>query len=60
MAQFRLMNKMFEFNRKVKQQVSGTAIGTKISLPYAFIYMDELKVTFLNTQVLQPLYGFHI
>ena len=59
MAQFRLMNNIFEFNIKVKQQVSGTAIGTKLSPPYAFIYMDEVE-TFLNTQVLQQLYGFHI
>ena len=59
MAKFRLMNNICKFNRKVKQQVSGTAIVTNLSPPYACIYMDEVE-RFLNTRELVSLYGFHI
>ena len=34
-AEFVLKNNYFEFNGKVKQQISGTAIGTKFVPPYA-------------------------
>ena len=33
MAEFVLKNNLFEFNSKVYQQKSGTAIGTKFALP---------------------------
>ena len=33
MTEFVLKNNYFEFNGKVKQQISGTAIGTKCALP---------------------------
>ena len=33
MAKFVLKNNYFEFNSKVKQQISGTAIGTKFAPP---------------------------
>ena len=58
MTEFRLKNNIFEFNRKVKQQVSGTAIGTNLAPLYACIYMDEVETAFLNTQELQPLVWF--
>ena len=35
MAEFVLKNNLFEFNDKVFQQISGTAIGTKSPPPYA-------------------------
>ena len=50
MAEFALKNNIFEFNGKVKQQVVGTAIGTKFASPYACIYMDEVETKFLKTQ----------
>ena len=34
MAEFVLKNSYFEFNGKVKQQLSGTAIGTNFTPPY--------------------------
>ena len=40
MAEFVLKNNFFEFNSKIKQQVSGTAIGTKFAPPYACLFMD--------------------
>ena len=44
----------FEFNNEIKQQISGTAIGTKFAPPYACIYMDKTETDFLKTQELQP------
>ena len=38
---------MFEFNNKVKQQISGATIGT-------CIYMDKTETDFTKTQVFQP------
>ena len=38
-AEFVLKNNLFEFDDNVKQQISGTAIGTKFTPPYACIYM---------------------
>ena len=54
MAEFVLKNNFFEFNNQVKQQVSGTAIGTKFAPPYACIYMDKTETDFLESQELQP------
>ena len=39
--EFALRNNYFEFNGKVKQQISGIAIGTECAPTYACIYMDE-------------------
>ena len=54
LAEFVLKNNLFEFNDKVKQQISGTAIGTKFAPPYTCIYMDKTETDFLKTQHLQP------
>ena len=48
-----LKNNYFEFNGKVKQQISGTAIGTKLTPPYACIFMDKVE-----TQEMKPLVWF--
>ena len=45
-AKFVLKNNFFEFNSKVKQQILGTAIGTKFAHPYACIFMDEVETSF--------------
>ena len=37
MAEFVLKNKFFEFNGQIKQQISGTAIGTKCTPKYTCI-----------------------
>ena len=50
MATFILKNNYFEFNSKVKHQISGTAIGTKFDPSYACIFMHELKTSFLETR----------
>ena len=55
MAEFVLKSNFFEFNGKIKQQISGTAIGTKCAPTYGCIFMDELERGFLQTQDHQPL-----
>ena len=52
MAEFVLKNNYFEFNGQVKQQTSGTAIGTKFASAYASIFMDNVEGKFLETQLL--------
>ena len=52
MAKFVLQNNYFEFNGEIKQQIPGTAIGTKFASPYACIFMDQVE---LKTQTDQPL-----
>ena len=52
MAEFVLKNNYFEFNGQVKQQISGTAIGTKFAPTYACIFMDDVESKFLETQSL--------
>ena len=58
MAKFVLKNNYFEFNGKVKQQISGTAIGTKFVPPYACIFMSKVETSFLETQEMKPLVWF--
>ena len=54
MAEFVLKSNFFEFSGNIKQQISGTAIGTKCAPTYAYIFMDELEQDFLQTQDHQP------
>ena len=58
MAKFVFKNNNFEFNGKVKQQISRTAIGTKFAPPYACIFMDEVETSFLERQEIKPLVWF--
>ena len=51
---FVLKNNFFEFDSKIKQQISGRAIGTKFAPPYACIFMDKFETDFLTTQNLKP------
>ena len=55
MAEFVLKNNSFEFGNKIKQQISGTAIGTKFGPPYACIFVSNLETKFPEGQHLQPL-----
>ena len=54
-AEFVLESNYLEFGDKIKQQIYGTAIGTKFVPPYACIFMSELDSKFLEGQHLQPL-----
>ena len=44
MAEFVLKSDYFEFNSKVKQQLSGTAIGAKFVPPYAYIFINQVEI----------------
>ena len=55
MAEFELKNNFFEFNSKVKQQISGTAIWNKLVPPYARIFMGKVEIDFLEMQALKSL-----
>ena len=55
MVEFVLKNHYFQFNGQVKQQTSGTTIGTKFAPTYACIFMDDIESKFLETQLLKPL-----
>ena len=54
MAEYVLKNIFFEFDGEVKQQKSGTAIGTKFKPPFACIFMDEVETEFFKSEELQP------
>ena len=54
MDDFVLKNNLFEFDSKFYKQISGTAIRTKFSPPYACIFMDHTETEFLKTQDLKP------
>ena len=58
MAEFVLKSNIFEFNGNVKQQVAGTAIGTKFAPLYACIYIDEVETEIVKKQELNPLVWF--
>ena len=60
MTEFVLKNNFFEFHNQIKQQISGTAIGTpcgigtKCALMYACIFMDKVETEFLEIQRDKP------
>ena len=58
MAKFVLQNNYFEFNGETKQQISGTAIGSKCAPLYACIFMDQVESEFLKTKIHQLLVWF--
>ena len=55
MAEFVLKNNFLEFDSKVKQQISGTVIGTNFAPPYACIFMDKVEIDFLEMKAVKPL-----
>ena len=55
MAEFVLKNNFFEFDSKVKQQISVIGIGTKFAPPYPCIFMDKVEIDFLEMQTVKPL-----
>ena len=58
MEEFVLKNNYFQFNDKVKQQISGTAIGMKFAPTYACLFMDQVETDFLRAQEKVPLVWF--
>ena len=58
MTELVLKSDYFEFNGKLKKQISGTAIRTKFASPYACIFMNEVETEFLETQKYKSLIWF--
>ena len=54
MARFVLRNNFFEFDSKIKQQISSTAIGMKFAPPYACLFLDKFERDSLAAQILKP------
>ena len=48
MAEVVLKNSYFEFDNKIKQQISEMEIGTKFSPPYACVFISDLETKFLE------------
>ena len=47
MAEFVLRNNVFEFNGTIKEQTSGTAMGTKCTLAFLHAYLHAVMHAFL-------------
>ena len=54
MAEFMLKNNFFEFETKITQKISGTAIGTKFVPPHACLFMDKIENDFLDSEIVKP------
>ena len=54
LAYFVLSKNVFEFNSQIYQQVSGTAIGTKMAPSYAIIFMHMLESQALAASPFRP------
>ena len=54
MTDFVLKNDLFEFASKFYEKVSGTAIRTKFTPPYACIFTDHNETEFLKAQYIKP------
>ena len=55
MAELVLENNHFEFNGKVKKQLSGTAFETNFAPTYGNNFMNKLESGFLKSQEPTPL-----
>ena len=54
MAEFILKNNFFEFETKIIQQISRTAIGTTFAPPYKCLFMDRIENDFLDSKIVKP------
>ena len=55
MTKFLLKDNFFEFDSKVKQQISDTAIGTIFAPSYAWAFMDKVETDFVETLTVNSL-----
>ena len=60
MAEFVFKNNFFEFNNHIKQQISGTAIGTKCAPTYACIFMDKVQTRIFRDKQINHSFGLDI
>ena len=55
LAECVLKNNIFEHNEDLYKQLRGTAIGTKMTPPYAVLFMGKLEEEFLEAQSLKAI-----
>ena len=48
-----MKNNFFEFETKITQQISGTAIGINFAPPYACLFMDRMENDFLDSEIVK-------
>ena len=53
MAEFILKNNFFEFETKIIQKISRTAIGTTFAPPYKCLFMDRIENDFLDSKIVK-------
>ena len=58
MLEFLLNNSYVEFNGKSKQQLLCRTIETKFVIPYAWIFMDRVGSSFLESKKHKPMICF--
>ena len=54
MSEYVLKNIYFEFDSKVKKQISITAMGTKSAPPGACIFLNKVEREFLQAEDMKP------
>ena len=54
MAEFIFANNFFEFETKIIQQISGTAIRTKFAPPCKCLSTDRIENDFLDPEIVKP------
>ena len=54
MSEYVLKNIYFEFDSKVKKQISVTAMGTKSAPPGACIFLNKVEREFLQAEDIKP------
>ena len=54
MTEFILKNNFFEFETKIIQQISGTAIATMFVPSYAYLFMDRIENDILDPVLVNP------
>ena len=54
LAEYVLKNNNFEHNLSFYNQLRGTAIGTKMALSYAIIFLGDLEERFFNNCDISP------
>ena len=55
MLRLMLKRNSFQFNRKNYLQIHGTAMGTKMAIAFANIFMADLETQILSKSVIKPM-----
>ena len=59
LTEYVLRNNIFERDKSVLKRLRRTTIGTKMTLPYAIIFIDSLEEDMLSNSLLKSLVWWH-